>query len=318
MIRPVTIATCLLACGSGLYLYQSKHQVELLDRKIEQTVHDTTALREQSRLLAAEWTMLNDPERLQQFSASYLTDLKPIAPTQFTSLAELDHRLPAPVAPPPPSSGTTDEPDAGPAVSENTQTVAGAAVVAAAAVRVHPAFTPAASTPAAPTPAAPSPVASSGAAAGRPSETRTAERAPVVHRAARDTQVHPVALADGRPSEPRVGWRGAATRPETRVAETRVAEARMAETRLAEARVAEARMAETRVASVAPPRPIVLGSPRPMPVMAPVSPPPVQYRAPSYAPAPTQPYGGSFLGIARGPMPSSPRPTPVYTYNNAY
>ena len=68
MIRPLTIATFLLACGSGLYLYESKHEVQLLDRTIEKTVHDTTALREQSRLLAAEWTMLNDPERLRQLN----------------------------------------------------------------------------------------------------------------------------------------------------------------------------------------------------------------------------------------------------------
>src|ERR1700733_7265214 len=104
MIRPLTIATCLLACGSGLYLYQSKHEVQLLDRTIERTVHDTNALREQSRLLAAEWTMLNDPERLGQFSDTYLT-LKTISPTQFTSLADLDSRLPAirKEVPPPPS-----------------------------------------------------------------------------------------------------------------------------------------------------------------------------------------------------------------------
>jgi hypothetical protein len=94
MIRPLTVATFLLACGSGLYLYQSKHEVQLLDRTIERTVHDTGALREQSRLLSAEWTMLNDPERLRQFSDSYL-NLRTINPAQFTSLADLDKKLPA-------------------------------------------------------------------------------------------------------------------------------------------------------------------------------------------------------------------------------
>src|SRR3984957_10063592 len=95
MIRPLTIATCLLACGSGLYLYQSKHEVQLLDRTIEKTVRDTGALREQSRLLSAEWTMLNDPERLRQFCDTYL-NLRSINPAQFTSLADLDAKLPAP------------------------------------------------------------------------------------------------------------------------------------------------------------------------------------------------------------------------------
>ena len=45
MIRPVTIATCLLACGSGLYLYQAKHRVQLLDRKIQDTVQAADKLR---------------------------------------------------------------------------------------------------------------------------------------------------------------------------------------------------------------------------------------------------------------------------------
>src|SRR5271156_6006583 len=107
MIRPLTIATFLLACGSGLYLYQSKHEVQLLDRTIERTVRDTGALREQSRLLAAEWTMLNDPERLRQFSDTYLS-LKTIAPSQFTSLTDLDSRLPA-ALPQPPSHGTDEQ-----------------------------------------------------------------------------------------------------------------------------------------------------------------------------------------------------------------
>src|SRR5271166_3644364 len=100
MIRPLTIATFLMACGSGLYLYQSKHEAQVLDRTIERTVHDTSALRDQSRLLAAEWTMLNDPDRLRQFSDTYLS-LRTITPAQFTSLSDLDSRLPAPLAEPP-------------------------------------------------------------------------------------------------------------------------------------------------------------------------------------------------------------------------
>src|SRR5690242_6646346 len=128
MIRPVTIATFLMACGSGLYLYQSKHEVQLLDRTIERTVHDTAALREQSKLLVAEWTMLNDPERLRQLSDTYL-NLRSIAPTQFTSLTDLDGRLPAPrVEPPPepvkvPVATANDAPGAAPAASETAPTV---------------------------------------------------------------------------------------------------------------------------------------------------------------------------------------------------
>ncbi len=100
MIRPITCVCFLLACGSGLYLYQSKHRVQVLDHEIEQTVHATDALREQTRVLHAEWTLLNDPQRLQALADQFL-NLKTVAPGQFTSMAELDNRLPAVRAPEP-------------------------------------------------------------------------------------------------------------------------------------------------------------------------------------------------------------------------
>lgn len=100
MIHPVTCVCFLLACGSGLYVYQSKHRVQVLDREIEKTVHATDALREQTRVMHAEWTLLNDPQRLQALADQFLS-LKTVAPGQFTSMAELDSRLPAVRAPEP-------------------------------------------------------------------------------------------------------------------------------------------------------------------------------------------------------------------------
>jgi hypothetical protein len=100
MIRPVTCVCFLLACGSGLYVYQSKHRVQLIDRDIERTVRATDALREQTRVAHAEWTLLNDPQRLQLLADQFLK-LKNVAPGQFTSMAELDNRLPAVTVPEP-------------------------------------------------------------------------------------------------------------------------------------------------------------------------------------------------------------------------
>jgi hypothetical protein len=100
MIRPVTCVCFLLACGSGLYVYQSKHRVQLIDRDIEKTVHATDALREQTRVAHADWTLLNDPQRLQALADQFL-NLKNVAPGQFTSMAELDSRLPAVSVPEP-------------------------------------------------------------------------------------------------------------------------------------------------------------------------------------------------------------------------
>ena len=51
-----------------------------------------------SRVLHAEWTLLNDPQRLQALADQFLS-LKTVTPGQFTSLADLDSRLPAVRAP---------------------------------------------------------------------------------------------------------------------------------------------------------------------------------------------------------------------------
>ena len=110
MIRPMTAISCVLAAAAVLYTYQSKHEVQLLDRQIEKTLADTAALREQSRALQAEWTLRENPERLRTFADQYLF-LKPVLPNQFTTLADLDSHLPAPDAMPP-ESGTTDTTEA--------------------------------------------------------------------------------------------------------------------------------------------------------------------------------------------------------------
>ncbi|MGA9869504.1 MAG: hypothetical protein WBQ75_23970 [Acetobacteraceae bacterium] len=122
MIRPITCVTFLLACGSGLYLYQTKHKVHVLDAQIDQVVHQTAQVREQTRVLRAEWTLLDQPDRLQQLAAQFLT-LQPTKPSQFVSAADLDSRLPAPLPPrsatptPPPA---VEEPPAGPSFVAST------------------------------------------------------------------------------------------------------------------------------------------------------------------------------------------------------
>jgi hypothetical protein len=108
MIRPFTMVCFVLACGSGLYLYQAKHRVQVLDHEIEKTVRATEELRENIRVLHAEWTLQNDPQRLQVLADQFLA-LKTVAPGQFTSLAELDSRLP-PVPQPEAPAASPDSP----------------------------------------------------------------------------------------------------------------------------------------------------------------------------------------------------------------
>ncbi len=275
MIRPLTIASCLLAFGSGLYLYQSKHEVQLLDRTIERTVRETSAMRDQSRLLAAEWTMLNDFDRLRQFSDTYL-NLRAIAPAQFTSVADLASRLPSPRAEPAPHA--VDEPEALSIVAEASPPVTEAIRV----VGLEEAM------PVPPLPV--SAVVPVMASVVRPAEVRQPERRQVASSASGnpaliESQPHvvassprPIILAASRPSQayapPQVyspiGQPGG-----------------------------QPPASPIRATVLAPIAPLPQ-----RPTMVAVS-----------GPAPSSPYGapysGSLLGAARGSMPAAPRPTPV-------
>jgi len=105
MIRPFTCVCMLLAGGAGLYLYQTKHQSQMLDREIAHTMKLTDVARSRAGVLQAEYALLNDPSRLSDLAGEHLASLKTTAPTQFTSWADFEKRLPpvgAPVVEAPP------------------------------------------------------------------------------------------------------------------------------------------------------------------------------------------------------------------------
>jgi hypothetical protein len=320
MIRPLTIATFLLACGSGLYLYQSKHEVQLLDRTIEKTVRDTGTLREQSRVLAAEWTMLNDPERLRQFSDTYL-NLKAIDPKQFTSVADLDSRLPAPRVELPVAS--TDEAPAGVGTDADAQAAAGAdpaSATSAATVADDKDALPVPPIPATRAAQAVVPVGRSAetvASTIRPAETGSPASRPAEIKVA---AARPVATADAKTADQRAFDQRSGDQHSV---DQRATDQHPTDLR-GSPRVAEARP-DVRVAA-APPRPIILAAPRPQPIYAQANSQPTRYQPAPYQPTPyrapvpvpaASPYGGSLLGMARGSTPPAPRPTPVNaTYNS--
>ena len=110
MIRPFTCVCMLLAGASGLYLYQSKHRAQMLDREIGRTIKQTETTRERIGMLRAEWALLNEPDRLTDLARQHL-GLRTLAPGQFAALTDLAARLPAPVAPGTPLAppGDTEE-----------------------------------------------------------------------------------------------------------------------------------------------------------------------------------------------------------------
>ena len=106
MIRPFTCICMFMAAGTGLYLYQTKHRAQLLDREIMHTLKQTDQVRDRIGVLRGEWALLNEPERLADLAKQHLA-LRTLAPTQFVALADLATRLPAPLPPgtnfPPPA-----------------------------------------------------------------------------------------------------------------------------------------------------------------------------------------------------------------------
>ena len=104
MIRPFTCVCMLLAAGSGLYLYQTKHRAQMLDREIQRTIKQTEAARDRIGVLRGEWALLSEPERLSELSSQHL-GLKTLDPKQFVALVDLNARLPAPMP-----AGTTIAP----------------------------------------------------------------------------------------------------------------------------------------------------------------------------------------------------------------
>jgi len=113
--RQATLLSLISAFGSGLYLYTVKHRTGVIDRQIGLAIQATQAAQAQAGLLRAEWSSLNDPERLQTLATHYLA-LHPVAPTQFAQLAALPDRIDhAAAAPIPPRPAIAPEPAATPA-----------------------------------------------------------------------------------------------------------------------------------------------------------------------------------------------------------
>ena len=142
MIRSVTLVSLIAAAGAGLYLYQVKHSVSMLDRELREVNRQTEVVRERTQILRAEWALLNEPDRLRQVAQRHLA-LEPMAPAQFIREMELERRLPAarPFAGPPSLFGPPEVPVAVPEALMTPRPVA-VAPIAPPAVPANPAPPP--------------------------------------------------------------------------------------------------------------------------------------------------------------------------------
>ena len=105
MTRMLTAFGLMLTAAASIGLYQVKYQVQDMERNLaamkRQIVHDHAEM----QVLDAEWSFLNQPERLQDLSRRYLA-LAPIRSSQMASIESLPPRA-APVLAAVPVPGST-------------------------------------------------------------------------------------------------------------------------------------------------------------------------------------------------------------------
>ena len=96
MLRFVTLFVFILLFGVSAGLYHVKYSVDRMERQGLSLKAKIAEEQQAIRILDAEWSSLNRPERLQKLSARYL-ELAPVQVIQVVSFAEIPERPPEPV-----------------------------------------------------------------------------------------------------------------------------------------------------------------------------------------------------------------------------
>jgi len=88
MLRLATLFWMAVAIAVGLLLYNVKHEVQGLEQRLARTNRAIHATQERIHVLEAEWSLLNEPERLRALASRHL-DLVPMRPAQFVEPAAI-------------------------------------------------------------------------------------------------------------------------------------------------------------------------------------------------------------------------------------
>ena len=104
MLKTLNILLITVMLGAAAYTYQIKHTAELIETEVTKLDRKIALEKETISLLQADWTLLDQPSRLQRLADVYAGDLElqPIRPEQ---IIEAD-QLPAPRALPLPALPT--------------------------------------------------------------------------------------------------------------------------------------------------------------------------------------------------------------------
>lgn len=91
MMRVVNTAALVVTLALAFALYHVKYATQDEDRKIRALKADIALEQDAIQVLRAEWSLLNQPERLEELARRY-TELEPMAPSQIATMADLPAR----------------------------------------------------------------------------------------------------------------------------------------------------------------------------------------------------------------------------------
>lgn len=91
MLKTVDIVLVALMLCATAWTFGVKHEAELLEEQLRLVEREIAHERETITLLEADWSLLNQPYRLQRLASAYESELglKPFEPTQIVGPDEL-------------------------------------------------------------------------------------------------------------------------------------------------------------------------------------------------------------------------------------
>jgi hypothetical protein len=94
MIRWLQVLSVIAAAGSAIFVFQVKYRAEAVAEHATQLQRELDQENEAKSLLAAEWSLLIQPARVQELVARHedLLKLKPLDPVQITKIENLPMR----------------------------------------------------------------------------------------------------------------------------------------------------------------------------------------------------------------------------------
>lgn len=91
MMRVVNTAAIMITLALAFALYHIKYEAQAEQREIRVLTSQLSEEQDAIQVLRAEWSLLNQPERLEKLVETF-TELQPLEPGQIVTLADLPSR----------------------------------------------------------------------------------------------------------------------------------------------------------------------------------------------------------------------------------